>query len=191
MHTFFSVFTGGRVCSHRWGETGQNPQCHPAAASSSLQVRLKAHCCPLVAWCRNVLFLENDASHQRRTDGLCCDFDLLCSKIMCNQNPFNHSNWLKGKTLGCVMQLSRKKIKYFRINRGHLQYIKYLHLCIFCRTLEFLMRHLSQLATFSSITNMHTKNLAIVWAPNLLRWLSLSTLLCGCMQRTVTSAAVF
>lgn len=39
----------------------------------------------------------------------------------------------------------------------------------FCRTLEFLMRHLSQLATFSSITNMHTKNLAIVWAPNLLR----------------------
>uniref|UniRef100_A0A1A8LV21 Rho GTPase activating protein 32 n=1 Tax=Nothobranchius pienaari TaxID=704102 RepID=A0A1A8LV21_9TELE len=37
------------------------------------------------------------------------------------------------------------------------------------RTLEFLMRHLSRLATFSSITNMHTKNLAIVWAPNLLR----------------------
>ncbi|CAB1349016.1 unnamed protein product [Coregonus sp. 'balchen'] len=36
------------------------------------------------------------------------------------------------------------------------------------RTLEFLMRHLSQLATFSPITNMHTKNLAIVWAPNLL-----------------------
>lgn len=34
------------------------------------------------------------------------------------------------------------------------------------------MRHLSHLATFSSITNMHTKNLAIVWAPNLLRWLS-------------------
>ncbi|XP_023258080.1 rho GTPase-activating protein 32-like isoform X3 [Seriola lalandi dorsalis] len=37
------------------------------------------------------------------------------------------------------------------------------------RTLEFLMRHLSHLATFSSITSMHTKNLAIVWAPNLLR----------------------
>nr|XP_033487516.1 rho GTPase-activating protein 32 isoform X2 [Epinephelus lanceolatus] len=37
------------------------------------------------------------------------------------------------------------------------------------RTLEYLMRHLSQLATFSSVTNMHTKNLAIVWAPNLLR----------------------
>uniref|UniRef100_A0A667XFU1 Rho GTPase activating protein 32a n=1 Tax=Myripristis murdjan TaxID=586833 RepID=A0A667XFU1_9TELE len=37
------------------------------------------------------------------------------------------------------------------------------------RTLEFLMRHLSRLATFSSVTNMHTKNLAIVWAPNLLR----------------------
>ncbi|CAN9510912.1 unnamed protein product [Ophioblennius macclurei] len=37
------------------------------------------------------------------------------------------------------------------------------------RTLEFLMRHLSCLATFSSTTSMHTKNLAIVWAPNLLR----------------------
>ncbi|XP_051534337.1 rho GTPase-activating protein 32 isoform X2 [Myxocyprinus asiaticus] len=37
------------------------------------------------------------------------------------------------------------------------------------RTLEFLMRHLSCLATFSYVTNMHTKNLAIVWAPNLLR----------------------
>ncbi|KAM3923358.1 rho GTPase-activating protein 32 [Leptodactylus fuscus] len=37
------------------------------------------------------------------------------------------------------------------------------------RTLEFLMRHLSRLATYCSITNMHTKNLAIVWAPNLLR----------------------
>ncbi|XP_036393690.1 rho GTPase-activating protein 32 [Megalops cyprinoides] len=37
------------------------------------------------------------------------------------------------------------------------------------RTLEFLMRHLSYLATFSYVTNMHSKNLAIVWAPNLLR----------------------
>ncbi|XP_061538114.1 LOW QUALITY PROTEIN: rho GTPase-activating protein 33 [Phycodurus eques] len=37
------------------------------------------------------------------------------------------------------------------------------------RTLEYLMRHLTRLATFSSSTNMHTKNLAIVWAPNLLR----------------------
>ncbi|XP_040111594.1 rho GTPase-activating protein 32 isoform X1 [Oryx dammah] len=37
------------------------------------------------------------------------------------------------------------------------------------RTLEFLMRHLSLLADYCSITNMHAKNLAIVWAPNLLR----------------------
>ncbi|KFR01952.1 Rho GTPase-activating protein 32, partial [Nipponia nippon] len=36
-------------------------------------------------------------------------------------------------------------------------------------TLEFLMRHLARLADYCSITNMHTKNLAIVWAPNLLR----------------------
>ncbi|MFT7800689.1 rho GTPase-activating protein 33-like isoform X2, partial [Arapaima gigas] len=37
------------------------------------------------------------------------------------------------------------------------------------RTLEYLMKHLARLATHSSKTNMHIKNLAIVWAPNLLR----------------------
>ncbi|CAL8365108.1 unnamed protein product [Lota lota] len=37
------------------------------------------------------------------------------------------------------------------------------------RTLEFLTKHLSYLATLSSQTNMHTRNLALVWAPNLLR----------------------
>ncbi|XP_055052254.1 rho GTPase-activating protein 32 isoform X1 [Misgurnus anguillicaudatus] len=37
------------------------------------------------------------------------------------------------------------------------------------RTLEFLMRHLSCMGTYSKVTNMHYKNLAIVWAPNLLR----------------------
>uniref|UniRef100_A0A8C2L4T9 Rho GTPase activating protein 33 n=1 Tax=Cyprinus carpio TaxID=7962 RepID=A0A8C2L4T9_CYPCA len=37
------------------------------------------------------------------------------------------------------------------------------------RTLEYLIRHLAHLATCSGETNMHIKNLAIVWAPNLLR----------------------
>ncbi|KAL8183980.1 UNVERIFIED_CONTAM: hypothetical protein K2H54_002797 [Gekko kuhli] len=37
------------------------------------------------------------------------------------------------------------------------------------RTLEFLMRHLVRIASFSAHTNMHVRNLAIVWAPNLLR----------------------
>ncbi|XP_063213591.1 rho GTPase-activating protein 30 isoform X1 [Chroicocephalus ridibundus] len=37
------------------------------------------------------------------------------------------------------------------------------------RTLEFLMRHLLRMASHSSRTNMHARNLAIVWAPNLLR----------------------
>lgn len=37
------------------------------------------------------------------------------------------------------------------------------------RTLEFLMRHLVKMSTFASETNMHARNLAIVWAPNLLR----------------------
>ncbi|XP_044525108.1 rho GTPase-activating protein 31 [Gracilinanus agilis] len=37
------------------------------------------------------------------------------------------------------------------------------------RTLEYLIRHLTHIASFSSKTNMHTRNLALVWAPNLLR----------------------
>ncbi|KAJ6652090.1 hypothetical protein lerEdw1_013347 [Lerista edwardsae] len=37
------------------------------------------------------------------------------------------------------------------------------------RTLEFLTRHLVHMASFSPQTNMHVRNLAIVWAPNLLR----------------------
>ncbi|XP_062368732.1 rho GTPase-activating protein 31 [Cinclus cinclus] len=37
------------------------------------------------------------------------------------------------------------------------------------RTLEYLIKHLTHLASFSSMTNMHTRNLALVWAPNLLR----------------------
>ncbi|NXK15283.1 RHG30 protein, partial [Herpetotheres cachinnans] len=31
------------------------------------------------------------------------------------------------------------------------------------------MRHLLHMASYSSQTNMHARNLAIVWAPNLLR----------------------
>ncbi|NXY91226.1 RHG30 protein, partial [Alcedo cyanopectus] len=31
------------------------------------------------------------------------------------------------------------------------------------------MRHLLRMASYSSQTNMHARNLAIVWAPNLLR----------------------
>ncbi|XP_078527733.1 rho GTPase-activating protein 30 isoform X2 [Lissotriton helveticus] len=37
------------------------------------------------------------------------------------------------------------------------------------RTLEFLMKHLVRMASFSPETSMHARNLAIVWAPNLLR----------------------
>lgn len=37
------------------------------------------------------------------------------------------------------------------------------------RTLEYLTKHLAHLGTLSAQTNMHTRNLALVWAPNLLR----------------------
>ncbi|XP_038658314.1 rho GTPase-activating protein 31 isoform X2 [Scyliorhinus canicula] len=37
------------------------------------------------------------------------------------------------------------------------------------RTLEYLIKHLTHIASFSTETNMHSRNLALVWAPNLLR----------------------
>ncbi|KAL4657242.1 dentin sialophosphoprotein-like isoform X1 [Arapaima gigas] len=37
------------------------------------------------------------------------------------------------------------------------------------RTLEYLMHHLVRMAAHATQTNMHARNLAIVWAPNLLR----------------------
>uniref|UniRef100_UPI00398E5831 rho GTPase-activating protein 31 n=1 Tax=Pristiophorus japonicus TaxID=55135 RepID=UPI00398E5831 len=37
------------------------------------------------------------------------------------------------------------------------------------RTLEYLIKHLTHIASFSTQTNMHSRNLALVWAPNLLR----------------------
>ena len=37
------------------------------------------------------------------------------------------------------------------------------------RTLEFLIKHLAKMAAHGDQTGMNTKNLAIVWAPNLLR----------------------
>ncbi|XP_055056824.2 rho GTPase-activating protein 31 [Misgurnus anguillicaudatus] len=37
------------------------------------------------------------------------------------------------------------------------------------RTLEYLTKHLAHLATLCHRTNMHSRNLALVWAPNLLR----------------------
>lgn len=39
----------------------------------------------------------------------------------------------------------------------------------FCRTLEYLMRHLVRVAARGSETGMTPRNVAIVWAPNLLR----------------------
>lgn len=40
--------------------------------------------------------------------------------------------------------------------------------CI-CRTLKYLMTHLNKIAQHSARTGMTDRNLAIVWAPNLLR----------------------
>lgn len=42
---------------------------------------------------------------------------------------------------------------------------------LLCSTCAFLMRHLSRMASLNEKTGMTCKNLAIVWAPNLLRYL--------------------
>ncbi|XP_061484368.1 rho GTPase-activating protein 31 [Rhineura floridana] len=47
------------------------------------------------------------------------------------------------------------------------------------RTLEYLSKHLTHLASFSSMTNMHTRNLALVWAPNLLRSKEIEAVSCN------------
>lgn len=39
----------------------------------------------------------------------------------------------------------------------------------FFRTLEYLIQHLARVASHSSNTGMTPRNIAIVWAPNLLR----------------------
>ncbi|KAG9340190.1 hypothetical protein JZ751_021915 [Albula glossodonta] len=49
------------------------------------------------------------------------------------------------------------------------------------RTLEYLTKHLAHMATLSDQTNMHVRNLALVWAPNLLRYKVL-TGFCGCVN---------
>ena len=51
-----------------------------------------------------------------------------------------------------------------------------IHHLFFIRTLEFLMCHLVRVASYSAETNMHARNLAIVWAPNLLRFVRISFL---------------
>ncbi|KAM9633584.1 rho GTPase-activating protein 33 isoform 2-T2 [Trichechus inunguis] len=43
------------------------------------------------------------------------------------------------------------------------------------RTLEYLLRHLARMARHSADTSMHARNLAIVWAPNLLRSMELES----------------
>jgi hypothetical protein len=40
---------------------------------------------------------------------------------------------------------------------------------IVCRTLEYLLKHLARVAEQSDKTGMTTRNMAIVWAPNLIR----------------------
>lgn len=42
-------------------------------------------------------------------------------------------------------------------------------MCTVSRTLEYLMRHLARVAKHGANTGMTTRNVAIVWAPNLLR----------------------
>lgn len=48
-------------------------------------------------------------------------------------------------------------------------YNNYTIIIYFCRTLEYLTKHLAKVANHGTRTGMTTRNIAIVWAPNLLR----------------------
>ncbi|XP_019630788.1 PREDICTED: rho GTPase-activating protein 32-like isoform X3 [Branchiostoma belcheri] len=58
------------------------------------------------------------------------------------------------------------------------------------RTLKYLMEHLSHVATFSDRTGMHSKNLAIVWAPNLLRSKEIESGAAALMEIRVQSVVI-
>ena len=60
-------------------------------------------------------------------------------------------------------------IVWFYIECGVRAHNSFFKSCL-SRTAAFLMRHLSNIASHGARTGMHCKNLAIVWAPNLLRW---------------------
>lgn len=58
------------------------------------------------------------------------------------------------------------------------------------RTLQFLIRHLSYMSSFKSDTSMNIKNLAIVWAPNLLRSKDIETGSCAAFMEIKVQATV-
>ncbi|XP_030833992.1 rho GTPase-activating protein 32-like isoform X2 [Strongylocentrotus purpuratus] len=58
------------------------------------------------------------------------------------------------------------------------------------RTLQFLIRHLSYMSSFKSETSMNIKNLAIVWAPNLLRSKDIETGSCAAFMEIKVQATV-
>lgn len=85
----------------------------------------------------------------------------------------------RAPTSGELLQCSELKalksltVLFYFINKTKQQP---LFLTVF-RTLEFLTKHLAHLATLSTQTNMHARNLALVWAPNLLRQVELHSCL--------------
>ncbi|XP_041470707.1 uncharacterized protein LOC121420213 isoform X4 [Lytechinus variegatus] len=58
------------------------------------------------------------------------------------------------------------------------------------RTLQFLIRHLSYMSSFNAETSMNIKNLAIVWAPNLLRSKDIETGSCAAFMEIKVQATV-
>ncbi len=89
------------------------------------------------------------------------EFD--CKYQCCFVKPFTISN--AGVKLNWVKQKSTKVEDKIYDIYDVVQQLPPPHY----RTLSFLMRHLHDIVKSSSETNMNTKNLAIVWAPNLLK----------------------
>ncbi len=73
--------------------------------------------------------------------------------LLTTGNPNTHYTWITSSTI-CHWKCDRESSDIFGVSLS---------------TLEYLIKHLAHLATCRGETNMHIKNLAIVWAPNLLR----------------------
>jgi hypothetical protein len=73
-----------------------------------------------------------------------------------------------GNCDGCFVGSTIRRFFFCSLFSRQFFFILLFRVCI-CRTLEYLMRHLAKVAKHGASTGMTTRNVAIVWAPNLLR----------------------
>ncbi|KAG7454970.1 hypothetical protein MATL_G00251570 [Megalops atlanticus] len=153
-------------------------------AASSQEIPLVLRCCSefieehgivdgiyrLSGVSSNTQRLRNEFDSEGTPD-LCKDVylqDIHCVSSLCKAyfrelpNPLLTYQLYDKFADAVAVQLEEERLVKFK---EVLKELPHLHF----RTLEYLMHHLVRMAEHASQTNMHVRNLAIVWAPNLLR----------------------